>query len=101
MTDVKPPQAFYDFTSLRHQDLDGYPGWASAAPNAGWELFEDFRQGFADRAVKELAVYFRRLLNDKNADLKPIWLRKPKADWLVGNEGFADFSRTLAFVLHA
>ena len=93
---MKPPQAFYDFTLQLHQDLDlVYPGWASEAPNARWELYEDFRQGFGDQAVQELAVYFKRLLNDKNSNLESIWSRESKADWMFGDEGvrqlFEDF----------
>ncbi|MHC0054839.1 hypothetical protein [Actibacterium sp. D379-3] len=93
---MKPPQAFYDFTLQFHQDLDlVYPGWASEDPNARWGLYEDFRQGFGDRAVEELAAYFRRLLNDKNADLESIWFKESKADWIISGEGirrlFEDF----------
>jgi hypothetical protein len=95
-TDVNPPQAFYDFTLQLHQDLDlVYPGWASEASNARHELYEDFRQGFGDRSVNELAAYFRRLLNDKNADLESLWFKESKADWVISEEGlrrlFKDF----------
>lgn len=88
MTDVKPPQAFYDFTLQLHQDLDlVYPGWSSEASDARRELYEDFRQGFGDRAVEELSAYFGLLLNDEYADLEALWTKESRADWLFDRQG--------------
>ena len=92
---MKPPKSFNDFTSQFHQDLDlVYPGWASESPSARHELYRDFRQGFGDDAVNELAAYFRLLLNDETSDLETLWFRS-KADWVISGKGlrrlFSDF----------
>lgn len=93
---MKPPKSFYDFTLQFHQDLElVYPGWASESSSARQELYEDFLQGFGDRAVNELAAYFRLLLNDKDADFESLWFKESKADWIISEEGirrlFNDF----------
>lgn len=93
---MKPPQAFYDFTLQLHQDLElVYPGWSSEASDARRELYEDFRQGFGNRAVDELSAYFGRLLNDEEADLETLWWKESRADWLFDKQGirrlFKDF----------
>ena len=93
---MKPPQSFYDFTLQFHQDLDlVYPDWASDSPHARREIYEDFRQGYGDQAVTELAAYFRRLLNDEDVDLESLWFKESKADWVIPEAGlrrlFEDF----------
>jgi hypothetical protein len=93
---VKPPNSFYDFTSQFHQDLElVYPGWTSESPSARHELYGDFRQRFGDRAVKDLAAYFKLLLEDKNSDFETLWFNESKADWVISGKGlrrlFIDF----------
>ena len=93
---MKPPQAFHDFTLQFHQDLElAHPGWASEEPLARYEIYEGFRQGYGDRAINELVVYFRCVLNDKDADLESLWFKESKADWVISEEGlrrlFKDF----------
>jgi len=61
---MKPPKAFYDFTLQLHQDLDlVYPEWDSDRPEARHEIYEDFRQGYGDQAVRELAKYGKKTLS--------------------------------------
>ena len=85
---MKPPQAFYGFTLQLHQDLDlVYPDWSSEASDARRELYEDFRQGFGNRAVEELSAYFGRLLDGKDADLATLWTNESRADWLFDGKG--------------
>lgn len=93
---MKPPKAFHDFTLQFHQDLElVYPGWASESSSARQELYEDFLQGFGDRAVNELAAYFRLLLADSEIDLESLWFEESKADWVISEKGlrrlFRDF----------
>ena len=93
---MRPPRSFYDFTLQLHQDLDLiYPGWASDAPDGRHEFYEDFRQQFGDRAVRDLADFFGRLRRDPNTDLEGFWARESKADWILPPEGllhlFEDF----------
>lgn len=85
---MRPPKSFHDFTLQFHQDLDlVYPGWASESPSARHELYENFRRGFGDRAVNELAAWFRLLLNDKDADFGSLWFNESKADWIISSAG--------------
>lgn len=99
---MRPPQAFYDFSLQFHQDLDlVYPGWDSHRPGARHEIYyEDFRQGFGDQALRELAKYAEKLLADTQTDLGALWFRKSKADWVIPDKGvrflFEDFLRWLA-----
>lgn len=93
---MKPPQSFYDFTLQLHQDLDlVYPGWDSDKPEARYEIYEDFRQGYGDQAVRELAKYGEKLLADHETDLGSLWFKESKADWVIQDEGvrflFNDF----------
>ncbi len=93
---MKPPQSFYDFTLQLHQDLDlVYPGWDSDKPDARYEIYEDFRQGYGDQAVRELAKYCQKLLADNETDLGSLWFKESKADWVIQDEGvrflFNDF----------
>lgn len=93
---MKPPQSFYDFTLQLHQDLDlVYPGWDSDKPGARYEIYEDFRQGYGDQAVRELATYCQKLLADNETDLGSLWFKESKADWVIEDEGvrflFNDF----------
>ena len=85
---MKRPQAFYEFTLQLHQDLDlVYPDWSSEASDARRELYEDFRQGFGNRAVEELSACFGRLLDGKDADLETLWTNESRADWLFDGKG--------------
>ena len=93
---MKPPQSFYDFTLQLHQDLDlVYPGWDSDKPGARHGVYEDFRQGYGDQAVQELAKYGEKLLADNGTDLGSLWFKESKADWGIPDEGvrflFKDF----------
>ncbi|MFD1881335.1 hypothetical protein [Paracoccus pacificus] len=93
---MRPPQAFYDFTLQFHQDLDlVYPNWGSDSPTARHDIYESFRQRFGDEAIRELNVFFGRLLSDENADLEDLWFKESKADWVISGEGirrlFKDF----------
>ncbi|QDL90384.1 hypothetical protein FDP22_00370 [Paroceanicella profunda] len=93
---MKPPKAFYDFTSQFHQDLHlVYPNWGSEAPTARHDIYESFRQGYGDEAVRELNAYFEGLLSDEHADLEDLWFKDSKADWVISSEGirrlFKDF----------
>ena len=84
---MKPPQSFYDFTLQFHQDLDlVYPDWADT-PDGRLELYEDFRQGYGDEAVLELASYCEQLLANKDIDLGSLWFEESKADWVIPDEG--------------
>lgn len=93
---MTPPQSFYDFTLQFHQDLDlVHPDWASDIPGARRGIYESFRQRYGDRAVAELATYFRRLLGDEKVDLGTLWFEESKADWVISEAGlrrlFGDF----------
>lgn len=93
---MQPPQFSYDFTLQFHQDLDlVYPDWASESPHDRRELYKGFRQRYGDRAVKELAAYFRRSLADAHVQLGSFWFKESKADWIIPKEGvrrlFEDF----------
>jgi hypothetical protein len=93
---VKPPQSFYDFTLQFHQDLDlVYPDWGSESPDARHGIYSSFHEKYGDRAVAELAAYFRRLLSDERIDLEALWFKESKADWVFSEEGlrrlFKDF----------
>ena len=84
---MKPPQSFYDFSLQFHQDLDLiYPDWADSHDGLT-ELYEDFRQGYGDQAVQELANFFRHLLSDPDADLEALWFKRSKAEWIIPKEG--------------
>lgn len=37
--------------------------------------------------MKELAAYFRLLLDDKNSDFETLWLKESKADWVISGKG--------------
>ena len=101
---MKPPQSFYDFTLQLYQDLDlVYPGWDSDRPGARYEIYEDFRQGYGDQAVRELAKYGKELLADNEADLGTLWFNESKADWVIPDEGvrfllkdFVDWAASLS-----
>lgn len=85
---MKPPRSFFDFTLQFHQDLDLiYPDWTSDKPDGRIELYEDFRQGYGDQAIKELVKYFQDLLADEEVDLGTLWFKKSKADWVIPDEG--------------
>lgn len=93
---MKPPQSFYDFTLQFHQDLDlVYPDWGSDTPDGRKELYEDFRQGYGDKAVSELAAYFKKLRANEEIDLETLWFKESKADWVIPEKGirrlFKDF----------
>ena len=63
---MKPPQSFYDFMLQLPQDLDVvYPGWDSDKPDARYEIYENFQQGYGDQAAGELAWYGKSLLADE------------------------------------
>lgn len=84
---MKPPQSFYDFSSQFHQDLDlTHPGWADNHDGLTG-LYDDFRQGYGDQAVQELAAYFRALLSDPHANLASLWFEKSKAEWVIPRDG--------------
>jgi len=53
---MKPPQSFYDFTLHFHQDLDLiYPDWDSDKPGARHKIYDNFRQGYGNQSVRDLA----------------------------------------------
>ncbi|AXI43128.1 hypothetical protein [Sulfitobacter sp. SK011] len=92
---MTPPKSFYDFTLQFHQDLDVvHPGWAET-PDGRNQIYEDFRQGYGDKAVLELATYCEELLADSETDLGSFWLAESKADLVIQDEGvrflFNDF----------
>lgn len=92
---MTPPKSFYDFTLQFHQDLDVvHPGWADT-PDGRNQIYEDFRQGYGDQAVRELATYCQKLLADNETDLGSLWFKESKADWVIQDEGvrflFNDF----------
>lgn len=98
---MRPPQSFYDFTRQMHQDLDlVYPDWSSDKPGGRHDLYQDFRQGYGDRAVRELAGFFERLRTDPHADLESLWFKESKADWVLSEDGlrmlFEDFENWAA-----
>ncbi len=93
---MKPPQSFYDFTLQLHQDLDlFYPEWDSDKPGARYAIYEDFRQGYGDQAVRELAKFGEKLLADNKTDMGTFWFHESKADWVIPDKGvrflFKDF----------
>ena len=93
---MKLPQCFYDFTLQLHQDLDlVYPGWDSDEHGARYEIYEDFRQGYGDQAVRELAEFGEKLLADDKTDLGTLWFNESKTDWVIPDKGvrflFEDF----------
>jgi hypothetical protein len=92
---MTPPKSFYDFTLQFHQDLDAvHPGWADTLGGRN-QIYEDFRQGYGDHAVRELVTYCEKLLADKKTDLGSLWRKESKADWVIPDEGvrflFRDF----------
>lgn len=92
---MTPPKSFYDFTLQFHQDLDVvHPGWANT-PDGRNQIYEDFRQGYGDQAVRELATCCQKLLADNQTDLGSLWLKESKADWVIQDDGvrflFNDF----------
>lgn len=94
---MTPPKSFYDFTLQFHQDLDVvHPGWAETSDGRN-QIYEDFRQGYGDQAVRELATFCEKLLADKEIDLGSLWFKESKADWVIQDEGvrflFNDFLR--------
>lgn len=92
---MTPPKSFYDFTLQFHQNLDVvHPDWADT-PDGRNQIYEDFRQGYGDQAVRELVTYYEILLADSRADLGSLWFKESKADWVIPDEGvrfiFRDF----------
>lgn len=92
---MTPPKSFYDFTLQFHQDLDVvYPGWAETL-DGRIQIYEDFRQGYGDQAVRELATYCEEILADCETDLGSFWFTESKADLVIQDEGvrflFNDF----------
>lgn len=92
---MTPPKSFYDFTLQFHQDLDVvYPGWAETL-DGRIQIYEDFRQGYGDQAVRELATYCEELLADSETDLGSLWFTESKAELVIQDEGvrflFNDF----------
>lgn len=59
------------------------------------QIYEDFRQGYGDQAVRELATYCEELLADSETDLGSLWFTESKADLVIQDEGvrflFNDF----------
>lgn len=93
---MKPPQSFYDFTLLFHQDLDlTHPDWNSVAPTGRHDIYNSFRQRYGDEAVRELNAFLDRLMSDEHVDLEDFWFRESKADWIFHRKGirrlFEDF----------
>lgn len=96
-SDGRPPQSFRDFSLQFHQDLElVHPGFLSGFPGSLHGLYESFRQQHGDRAVRELAAYFGRLLADEHVHLESLWFRKSSADLVLSEAAlrrmFEDFA---------
>jgi hypothetical protein len=88
MNDVITPQAFYDFTLQFHQDIDlVYPDWASDAPTARHEIYQNFRRRYGDQAVRDMNAFTERLLSDERTDLNTFWFKESKSDWVISDDG--------------
>jgi hypothetical protein len=87
-TDVKTPQAFYDFTLQFHQDLDlVYPEWAAESSTVRHKIYDSFRQRYGAQAVRDLDAFIGRILADVGVDLETLWLHESKADWVLSDQG--------------